>query len=88
MEIRINSPTSYSIEGFDIGHHKSAHNSHGTYFLSLRALTTMHRYSNDMFHILVLQEYWVLIDSRIQLMPVLGGVRIVALSISSREQTQ
>ena len=28
-----------SIEGFDMGHHKSAHNSHGTYFLSLRALT-------------------------------------------------
>ena len=27
------------MEGFDIGHHKSAHNSHGTYFLSLRAMT-------------------------------------------------
>ena len=40
------------------------------------------------FHILVLQEYWVLKESRIPLKPVLGGVRIVALSISSQEQTQ
>ena len=36
----------------------------------------------------VLQEYWVLTDSRIPLKPVLGGVRIVALSINSHEQTQ
>ena len=40
------------------------------------------------FHILVLQEYRVLIKSRIQLKPVLGGVRMAALSISSHEQTQ
>ena len=35
----------------------------------------------------VLQEYWVLTDSRIPFKPVLGGVRIAALSISSDEQT-
>ena len=41
------------------------------------------------FHILVLQEYWVLSESRIQLKSVLvGGVIILALSISSHEQTQ
>ena len=40
------------------------------------------------FHILVLQEYWVLTKSRILLKLVLGGVRIVALSINSHEQTQ
>ena len=40
------------------------------------------------FHILVLQEYWVLTESRIPLKPVLGGVRIVALSICSHEQIQ
>ena len=39
------------------------------------------------FHVLVLQEYWVLTESRIPLKLVLGGVRIVALSSSSREQT-
>ena len=33
-------------------------------------------------------EYWVLTESRIPLKPVLGGVRIVALSISARDQTQ
>ena len=38
------------------------------------------------FHILVLREYWVLTESRIPLKPVLGCVRIVALSISSHEQ--
>ena len=40
------------------------------------------------FHILVLQEYWVLTESRIPLKPVLGGVRIVAFPISFHEQTQ
>ena len=40
------------------------------------------------FHILVLQQYWVLMESRIPLKPVLRGIRIVALSISSYEQTQ
>ena len=33
-------------------------------------------------------EYWVLTESRIPLKSVLGGVRIVALSIGSHEQTQ
>ena len=51
-----------------------------------------------LFHILVLQKYWVLTESRIPLYwvlaesriplkPVLGGMRIVAISISSHEQT-
>ena len=40
------------------------------------------------FHILVLQEYQVLMESRKPLKPVLGGVKIVALYISSHEQTQ
>ena len=35
------------------------------------------------FHILVLQEYWVLKESRIPLKGVIGGVRIVALSVNS-----
>ena len=39
------------------------------------------------FHILVPQEYWVLMESRILLKPVQRGVRIVALSMSSHEQT-
>ena len=33
------------------------------------------------FHILVLQEYWVLMEIRILLKPVLGDVRIVALPL-------
>ena len=40
------------------------------------------------FHILVLQEYQVLVKSRIPLKPVLRGIRIAALSISSHDQTQ
>ena len=36
---------------------------------------------------LVLQEYWVLTESRISIKPVVGCVRIVALSITSYEQT-
>ena len=40
------------------------------------------------FHILVLQEYWNLMESRTPLKPVLEGVRIVARSISSLGQTQ
>ena len=36
----------------------------------------------------VLLEYWVLRERSILLKPVLGGVRIVASSISSHEQTQ
>ena len=46
-----------------------------------------HHYSVDIFHILALQEYWGLAESRIPLKPVLVGVRIIALSISSHEQT-
>ena len=38
------------------------------------------------FHILVPQEYWVLMESRIPLKLKLGGTRIVALSISYHEQ--
>ena len=48
----------------------------------------MHRYSVDIFHILVLLKYWVLMESRIPLKPMLGGVRNVALFISSHEQIQ
>ena len=40
------------------------------------------------FRILVPLEYWVLTESRIPLKPVLGGVRIVALSNSFYKQTQ
>ena len=40
------------------------------------------------FHNLVFQQYWVLTESRIPLKSVLGEVRIIALSISSHEQTQ
>ena len=39
------------------------------------------------FHILFLQEYWVPTENRIPLKPVLVDLRIVALSISSHEQT-
>ena len=45
-------------------------------------------YIVDIFHVLVLQEYWVLMESRIPLKPVLWGVGIVAHSIRSHEQTQ
>ena len=49
----------------------------------------VHRYSVDIFFIiLVLQEYLVLTESRILLKPRLGGMQIVALSISAHEQTQ
>ena len=60
--------------------------------MELVKLLPVHRYSVDffLFHILVLQEYWVLAVNRIMLKPVLGGegVRIVVLSISSHEQTK
>ena len=49
-------------------------------------LLHVHRYSVDIFHILVLQEYWVLTESRVPLKPVLGDVRIVALSIRSQNR--
>ena len=44
--------------------------------------------SVDIFHIVVLREDWVLMESRIRAKPELGGVRIVALFISSHEQTK
>ena len=44
--------------------------------------------SGPLVSILVLLEYWVLTESRIPLKPVLEGMRIVAISISSHEQTQ
>ena len=40
------------------------------------------------FLFLVLQEYWVLTESRIPLKPVVGSVIMVALFISSHKQTQ
>ena len=49
---------------------------------------TLHRFVLIFFHTLVLQEYCHLTESRIPLKPVLGGVRTVALSISSYAQTQ
>ena len=33
----------------------------------------MHRYTLDIFHILVLQEYWILTEIRILLKPLLGA---------------
>ena len=56
--------------------------------VKLVKLLPVHRYSVDIFHILVLQEYWALSKREIPLKRVLGGVRIVVLSISSHEQTQ
>ena len=38
------------------------------------------------FHILVIQEYWVQRNSRMLFKPVLRGIRIVALSLSSHDQ--
>ena len=51
----------------------------------------VHQYRRSVdifFHIFVLQEYWVLTEGRIPLKPVLRGVTIVALFISSHAQTQ
>ena len=56
--------------------------------LELVKLLPVHRYRVDIFHILVLQEYWLLTESKIQLKSVLVGVRILTPSISSQEQTQ
>ena len=57
--------------------------------MELVKLLHIHRYSVEFFfQIKVLQEYWVLAESRIPLKPVLVGVRIVALSIVSHEETQ
>ena len=48
--------------------------------VELVKLIPIHRYSGNIFHILALQEYWVLTESRIPLKPVLEGVRIVVPS--------
>ena len=52
----------------------------------------MHRYSVDIFSYSGPSGFdfrdWVLIESSIPLKPVLGDVRIVALSMNSHEQTQ
>ena len=40
------------------------------------------------FHVLVLQEYWILAEDRIPLKLVLECVRVVVFSINSYEQTQ
>ena len=40
------------------------------------------------FHILDFLEHWVLRESIIPLKPVIGGMRVVALSISSHKKTQ
>ena len=63
-------------------------NSCRCYCVELVKLLPVHRYSVDIFHILVLHEYRVLMENRIPIKPVLVGMRIVALSISSHEQTQ
>ena len=51
-------------------------------------LLPVHRYVVDIFSYSGPSEYWVLMESRIPLKPVLGGVRIVEHFISSHEQTQ
>ena len=57
--------------------------------MELVKLLPVHRYSVDIFSYSgPLLEYWVLRESRIPLKPVLRSVGIVALSISSYEQTQ
>ena len=48
--------------------------------MELVKLLPVHQYSVNIFHVLVLQEYWVLTESRIPLKLVLRGVRIVAFS--------
>ena len=47
-----------------------------------------HRYRADFCLVLVLQENWVLAKSRILVNLVLRGVRVVALSLNSHEQTE
>ena len=63
-------------------------NSYRCFCVELVKLLLVPRYSVDIFHILVLQEYWVVTENRIPLKLMLGGMKIVALSISSHEQTQ
>ena len=41
-----------------------------------------------LFYITVLQKYWVLTDSRIQLITMLRGMRVVTVFINSHEQSQ
>ena len=56
--------------------------------VGLVKLLPEHRYSVNIFHILVLQEYWFLMESRMPIKPVPRGMKILALSISFHEQTQ
>ena len=46
---------------------------------------TFTRINVNIHSFMVLQEYWVLMERRKLLKPVLGGMRIVALSISSHD---
>ena len=57
-------------------------NSCRCFCMELVKLLPVHQYGVDIFHILVLQEYWVLLESRIPLLA------FVSLFISSHEQTQ
>ena len=43
--------------------------------------------NHDHLDVLVLGVYWVLTESKILIKPMLGGVRIATLYISSHEQT-
>ena len=56
--------------------------------VELVILHSVYRYSVDSFSCSGPSGYWVLMESRIPLKPMLGGVRIMALSISSREQNK
>ena len=63
------------------------HNSSRCFCVEVGKLLPVHRNSVDNFFIL-LWEYWVLTENKIPLKPVLGGTRIVALSICFHEQNQ
>ena len=56
--------------------------------MELVKLLPVHGYSVDAFSYSGPLGIWVMAESRIQLKPVLEGVRIVALSIRSHEQAQ
>ena len=56
--------------------------------LELAKRLPVHRYRVDIFHNVAFKQYWVLMESIILLKPVLGDMRIIALSISSHEHTQ
>ena len=74
---------------YDIVKGVRGRNSCRCFRVELVKLLPVHGYSvNFFFYILVFWEYWVLTKSRIPLKLVLGGVRVVALSISSHELSQ